>query len=66
MSGITDIQEAILGLPQDDYVELRRWFHELDWEEWDRRIESDSDDGKLDFLIDEAEEAKEQSRLQEL
>ena len=31
----------------------------LDSENWDRQIEADSDDGKLDFLIDEAFETKE-------
>ncbi len=66
MSSIAEIQQAILGLAKADYVQLRQWFNELDWTEWDRRIELDSDGGKLDFLIDDAAEAKEQGKLQEL
>ena len=63
MTSVTEIQQAILALPEADYVQLRHWFNELDWEEWDRRIEADSRDGKLDFLI---AEVMEQSTLKEL
>jgi hypothetical protein len=66
MSSIAEIQQAILGLAKADYVQFRQWFNELDWTEWDRSIELDSDDGKLDFLIDDAAEAKERGKLQEL
>ena len=58
MSNITKIQKAILSLPDVDYLQLRHWFNELDWEKWDRQIEEDSESGKLDFLIAEASEAK--------
>ncbi len=56
MSSITEIQQAILSLPEADYLQLRHWFNELDWEKWDRQIEEDSESGKLDFLIAEARE----------
>lgn len=55
MSNITKIQQAILSLPEADYLRLRHWLNELDWEKWDRQIEADSESGKLDFLIDERE-----------
>lgn len=66
MSNITEIQQAILALSEADYLQLKHWFTELDWEKWNRQIEADSDDGKLDFLIDEAIEAKEKGTLKEL
>ena len=66
MSRIMKIQQEILALPQADYVQLRQWFSELDWEKWDRQIESDSDEGKLDFLITEALEEKEKGTLKDL
>ena len=53
---ITDIQKAILGLPDTQYAELRKWLSELDWERWDNQIEADSEAGKLDFLVEEARE----------
>lgn len=49
-----EIQQAILALPETEYIELRKWFSELDWKKWDRQIESDSKAGRLDFLISEA------------
>lgn len=66
MSSITKIQQAILSLPEADYLQLRNWFNALDWEKWDRQIEEDSESGKLDFLIAEAFEVKKQGKLEEL
>ena len=66
MSSITEIQQAILSLPEADYLQLRNWFNELDWEKWDRQIKTDSENGKLDFLITEASEAKEKGKLKDL
>ena len=59
MADITALQEAVLALPDDDYARFRQWFSELDWEKWDRQIEEDSVEGKLDHLVAEAFEAKE-------
>ena len=66
MSSITEIQHAILVLPETEYVQLREWISELDWERWDREIEADSEAGRLGFLIAEAREAREHSVLDEL
>ena len=54
MSNVEEIKAAIEALPQADYVQLRQWFGEKDWEKWDEEIEADSKSGKLDFLIAEA------------
>ena len=66
MSDITALQEAVLALPEAEYARFRQWFSELDWEKWDRRIEADSDEGKLDSLIAEAYQSKEKGTLREL
>ena len=66
MSSITEIQQAILVLPETEYVQLREWISELDWERWDREIEADSEAGRLGFLIAEAREAREHGVLDEL
>ncbi len=66
MPSIAEIQQAILELPESDLVRLRHWFNELDWAEWDQEIETDSDLGKLDFLVAEAMDAKEQGKLEAL
>lgn len=66
MPNIAKIQEDILALSKTDYQQLRQWFNELEWDEWDRQIEEDSNAGKLDFLIAEAREAKEKGTLKKL
>ncbi len=66
MSTISEIKEAIETLPEEDYIQLRQWFSEKDWEKWDRQILSDSEAGKLDFLIKEALEEKSKGKLKEL
>ena len=66
MSNIENIQQAILSLSKEEYDQLRQWFSELDWEEWDRLIEADSANGKLDSLIVEVEQAKQQGKVQNL
>ena len=66
MSTITEIQQAIVSLSKSDYAQLRRWLSEYDWEEWDQQIEADSDDEKLDFLVDQATEAKRNGTLEDL
>ncbi len=66
MSSVTEIQQAILSLPEADYLQLRNWFNGLDWEKWDRQIEMDSENGKLTFSIAEAFEAKEKGTFKDL
>ncbi len=66
MVSITEIQEAILDLPDTEYARLRQWLSDLDWDRWDKQIEADSEAGKLDFLSDEAREVGEHVPLQDL
>ena len=66
MSEVDKIKSEIEALPDHDYVELRRWFSERDWEKWDRQIEEDSESGKLDFLIEEVLNEKASGKLGKL
>lgn len=66
MPKVDEIKEAIEALPEEEYVQLRQWFSEKDWEKWDRQIETDSKSGKLDFLIREALDEKAKGKLKEL
>jgi len=66
MSKVEEIKQAIDSLSEDDYVLLRQWFSEKDWQKWDRQIEADSQSGKLDFLVQEALEAKAKNKLREI
>lgn len=66
MTKVQEIQAAIESLPQEEYIRLRQWFSERDWERWDKQIEADSETGKLDFLVDEALDEKAKRRLKDL
>ena len=66
MITVKEIKTAINSLPEPDYVCLRNWFSEKDWEEWDKRIEKDSEAGTLDFLIKEALNQKDMGTMRDL
>ena len=66
MTQIEAIQAEIETLSREDFVRLRDWIAERDWQIWDRQIERDSAAGKLDFLRDEVEAAKQQGEWREL
>jgi hypothetical protein len=58
MSNLEEIKAAIEALAPDEFVRLRQWVLERDWQQWDKQIEADSNAGKLDLLISEAMEEK--------
>ena len=66
MTKIEELELAIASLPEEDYSQFRRWFLERDWEKWDREIEADATSGKLDFLLEEAAQAKRDNQLKDL
>lgn len=66
MKTVAEIRQAILELPEADYAQLSRWFHEMERERWDAEIEQDARDGKLDSLVEQAVQAKADGTLQEL
>ena len=55
MMQVEQIKAEIELLPQDKFIQLRKWFAEKDWERWDEQLEKDSLAGRLDFLLEEAQ-----------
>lgn len=66
MSKADELKTEIESLPPEEFAELVRWLSEKDWERWDKQIETDSTAGRLDFLVDEALEAKAKGTLENL
>ncbi len=66
MFDLAEILAAIENLPEKDFVQLRKWFWEKDWQKWDKQIDADSGLGKLDFLVKEALDEKNKGQLEEL
>jgi hypothetical protein len=63
---VKQLQKEIEALSDEEYIRLRQWFAEKDWERWDGQIEADAESGKLDFLIEEARTAKKRENLKGL
>jgi hypothetical protein len=51
---VDQIQAAILQLSPADYAELIKRLADLDDDRWDRQLETDIAEGKLNFLAKEA------------
>ena len=66
MSKVQEIESVIDSLAENEYSELRDWFWKRDWVKWDREIEVDAAAGRLDFLLQEARDAKAQETLRDL
>jgi len=66
MSRVDEIKAEIESLPEGEIAEIVRWLSEKDWERWDEQIEVDSQAGRLDFLIREAQQEKAAGRLKDL
>ena len=58
MSKIEELKAEIERLPSEEFTEFFRWLSERDWEKWDKEIEADSQAGRLDFLLCEAQDGK--------
>lgn len=54
MIQVETIEQYIEELDDNSFSKLRDWFIELEQKRWDKKIEKDSNAGKLDFLINAA------------
>ena len=63
MTQVENIESIIEKLTEDEFKELRQWFMDKEWHKWNKQIAKDSEEGKLDFLIKEALEEKNQGKL---
>jgi hypothetical protein len=66
MTRLEELEKAVDSLPEEEYRRFRDWFMEKDWQRWDRQIAEDSSAGKLDFLVEEALEARKKNELRDL
>jgi len=51
---VEDIEQEIARLTPEQLAQFRAWFEEFDADAWDRQIEQDASDGKLDSLAEVA------------
>ncbi len=56
MSTVQQLELGVRQLSSEELVTFRAWFAEFDADEWDRQIEADVSVGRLDWLVDEAQQ----------
>jgi hypothetical protein len=54
MMQVETIEQYIEELDDNSFAKLRDWFVEFEQNRWEKKIEQDSNAGKLDFLINAA------------
>ena len=54
MLTLEQIESAILELPSDEFQQLLKWVSDLDYQLWDKQLQQDIADGKLEELGPEA------------
>jgi hypothetical protein len=54
MTGLNEVEAAVLGLTPAELEAFRAWFAEFDAAAWDRQMEDDVAAGRLDAFADEA------------
>lgn len=54
MADLERIEGEISSLSKEELSRFRIWFQEYDWQQWDRQLEADVAEGKLDSLADQA------------
>lgn len=54
MSKVEEIKRAIEQLPKEDFFDLSGWVIQRHESHWDKQIEADIRNGKLDKLAEEA------------
>ncbi len=63
---IEDIEKAIEQLPPENLAKFRAWFEQFEASRFDRKIEQDVRNGRLDQLADEALREFRDGRTREL
>jgi hypothetical protein len=63
---IKEIESAIAQLPPAEVAELAKWFEEFQAQVWDEQLEQDVKAGRLDGLIEQAEQEFEQGQCEPL
>ena len=66
MSKVENIEQEVQSLKPSELAAFRRWFAEFDAQAWDRQIEEDVQNGRLDKLADEALAAHRAGKTKEL
>jgi hypothetical protein len=65
VSRVEEIERAIQELSSDEFARIAQRVRALEQERWDAELDRDASSGKLDFLIAEAQDDREEGRLRD-
>ncbi len=54
MNNLSDIEQSVSQLTQDEFVKFRLWFWEFENKKWDDQIKKDISENKLANMANEA------------
>jgi uncharacterized membrane protein len=66
MNAIKELEAAVQRLSPQQRAEFRAWFEEFDAADWDRQLEADAREGRLDWLLQEGLQAAQDGSCLEL
>lgn len=66
MSKIETLEKQVAALSPEELIAFRAWFSVFDDEQWDRQLECDAENGKLDALARSAKSAFDEGRTNPL
>ena len=54
---VAEIKDSVIRLKKNQLLDIASLINQILWDDWDNQIAKDFDEGRLDFLMREAEEA---------
>jgi len=66
MSNLTRLEQQVAALSTEELAAFRAWFAEFDEEQWDRQLEADAENGKLERMAESALRAYDEGRTKPL
>lgn len=63
---VEELEKAVADLPPDKLAKFEAWFEKFVADAWDKQIERDAQNGKLDKLIEDSEKDFRAGRYREI
>lgn len=63
---VEELEKAVAELPPDKLAKFEAWFERFVADAWDKQIERDAENGKLDKLVEESEKDFRAGRYREI
>lgn len=62
---MAEIKDSVMKLKKSELKDIASLINQILWDDWDRQIAEDFDEGRLDFLMREADESLNEGDIQQ-